>query len=82
MTTIAAVTGLLTAVATVLVNAAVLIVALRGVKRRQDDTHAVVKAVANGQAARVDQLEQELQAAGAPIPPAPPVAAETGSEPI
>lgn len=82
MTTIATITALLTAVAATLGNAAVLWAVLRPIKRRQGEIHEVVKAVSNGQAARVDQLEQVVQEAGVPIPPAPPIAATTGSEPI
>lgn len=80
--TLVAITGLVIALTTLVATVAHLWVTVHSVHPKVSDTQAKVTVVANGQAARVDQLEQAVQAAGAPVPPAASHPAETGSEPI
>lgn len=77
MNTVTTITALLTALGVLIANVTALWLVIRPVKRQQVETHAVVAKVANGQATRIDQLEQTLQEVGAPIPPAPVPPAET-----
>lgn len=77
-----AITGLVIALTTLVATVTHLWVTMHSIHPKVVDTQAKVTVVANGQAARVDQLEQAVQAAGAPVPPVPTHPVETGSEPI
>lgn len=80
--TLVAVTGLVIALTTLVATVTHLWVTMHSIHPMVSDTQEKMTVVANGQAARVDQLEQAVQAAGAPVPPVPTHPAETGSEPI